>query len=80
MSIMHLTLLHHSASGNPLGIQSNLDKVPMYPYFILKDFFSIMGLVLVFSLFVFFFPNSMGHPDNYIEANAMVTPTHIVPE
>jgi quinol-cytochrome oxidoreductase complex cytochrome b subunit len=80
MSIMHLTLLHHSSSGNPLGISANLDKVSMYPYFIIKDFLSILLLLFLLFTFVFFFPNTMGHPDNYIPANPMVTPAHIVPE
>jgi len=52
----------------------------MYPFFIVKDLLSLLGLVLAFSAFIFFAPNYLGHPDNYIEANAMVTPAHIVPE
>lgn len=52
----------------------------MYPYFIVKDVLSLLVLLLLFSGFVFFAPNYLGHPDNYVEANAMVTPTHIVPE
>ncbi len=52
----------------------------MYPYFVVKDVFSLCLLVLAFSIFVFFAPNYLGHPDNYVEANAMVTPAHIVPE
>ena len=52
----------------------------MYPFFIVKDLFSLLLLLLAFSSFIFFSPNSLGHPDNYIEANAMVTPAHIVPE
>jgi ubiquinol-cytochrome c reductase cytochrome b subunit len=58
-----------------------MDKVSFYPYFVYKDFFGFL-LILVgyFSIFVFFDPNLMGHPDNYIRANALVTPTHIVPE
>jgi ubiquinol-cytochrome c reductase cytochrome b subunit len=52
----------------------------MYPYFIIKDILSILILILVFSFYIFYFPNAMGHPDNYIAANAMVTPAHIVPE
>lgn len=80
LAIAHLSLLHYNSSNNPLGSASNMDKIPMYPYFILKDLFSILVLITLFSFFVFFAPNYLGHPDNYIEANAMVTPAHIVPE
>jgi ubiquinol-cytochrome c reductase cytochrome b subunit len=57
-----------------------MDKIPMYPFFIIKDILSLLILLVVFSIFICFMPNYLGHPDNYIEANAMVTPTHIVPE
>jgi ubiquinol-cytochrome c reductase cytochrome b subunit len=54
--------------------------VPFYPYFYVKDLFSLIIFIAAFSIFVFFYPNDMGHPDNYIPANPMVTPAHIVPE
>jgi quinol-cytochrome oxidoreductase complex cytochrome b subunit len=58
-----------------------MDKVSLYPYFVNKDIFGVLGiLVSLFSFFIFFLPNYLGHPDNYIPANALVTPTHIVPE
>lgn len=78
--IVHLIALHHNGSGNPLGTNSTPDKIPFYPYFYVKDLFAFVCFITVFSVFVFFYPNMLGHPDNYIEANAMVTPTHIVPE
>ena len=80
MAVAHLSLLHYSSSNNPLGCSSTMDKIPMYPYFIVKDVFSLLMLAVAFSAFVFFSPNYLGHPDNYVEANALVTPTHIVPE
>lgn len=80
VTIVHLALLHNNSSNNPLGCPSNMDKIPMYPFFIIKDLYSIGLLLLIFAYFVFGYPNSLGHPDNYIEANAMVTPAHIVPE
>ena len=80
VTIVHLALLHNNSSNNPLGCSSNMDKIPMYPFFIIKDLYSIGLLLLVFTYFVFGYPNDLGHPDNYIEANAMVTPAHIVPE
>lgn len=79
-SLIHLTTLHQNGSGNPLGIDSNVDKITMYPYFIIKDFLGLIGFILFFTMFVYFYPNILGHPDNYIEANPMVTPAHIVPE
>lgn len=80
LSLIHLALLHQDGSGNPLGIDSQVDKIPMYPYFIIKDLFGISIFLIFFSIFVYFYPNTLGHPDNYIEANPMVTPAHIVPE
>jgi ubiquinol-cytochrome c reductase cytochrome b subunit len=77
---IHLILLHLDGSGNPLGLNNTPDRVPFYPYFYVKDLFAFMSFIVFFSVFVFFFPNMLGHPDNYIEANAMVTPAHIVPE
>ena len=79
-TIMHLNLLHTAGSNNPLGINTNVDTIPFYPYFYVKDLFSFLVLVFVFAFFVFFFPNALGHADNYIMANPMVTPPHIVPE
>ena len=78
--IIHLALLHESGSNNPLGIESYADKISFYPYFYVKDLLAFFGLVFVFSAFIFYFPNLMGHPDNYVPANPMVTPSHIVPE
>ena len=80
LSLLHLALLHKDGSNNPLGIDTSVDKVPFYPYFIVKDVFAFFIFTLVFSIFVFYFPNAMGHPDNYIPANPLVTPAHIVPE
>jgi ubiquinol-cytochrome c reductase cytochrome b subunit len=77
---LHLILLHQSGSTNPLGIESNLDKISFYPYFYVKDLFGFIMLMVAFTWFCYFYPNSMGHPDNYIPANPMVTPPHIVPE
>ncbi|CAM9090135.1 unnamed protein product, partial [Phaeothamnion confervicola] len=78
--IVHLALLHKDGSNNPLGIASAQSRIPFYPYFYVKDLFSFFIFLTAFSLFVFFFPNTMGHPDNYIPANSLSTPAHIVPE
>nr|YP_009511897.1 apocytochrome b [Gracilariopsis longissima]AXI97824.1 apocytochrome b [Gracilariopsis longissima]UAD89925.1 apocytochrome b [Gracilariopsis longissima] len=79
-SLIHLAILHQDGSGNPLGIDSNVDKISMFPYFIYKDLLGLLLFIIFFSFFIFFSPNMLGHPDNYIEANPMVTPAHIVPE
>jgi len=78
--IIHIALLHEKGSNNPLGIESKVDKISFYPYFYFKDLFSILSFLVFFSVFVFYFPNVLGHADNYIMANPMVTPAHIVPE
>ena len=80
LSLVHLALLHKDGSNNPLGVDTSVDKIPFYPYFIAKDLFAFFVFLLIFSIFVFYFPNMLGHPDNYIPANPLVTPAHIVPE
>jgi ubiquinol-cytochrome c reductase cytochrome b subunit len=80
LTIVHLSLLHKNGSNNPLGINTNIDSIPFYPYFYVKDLFSFLLLVAFFSFFVFYFPNALGHSDNYLPANSLVTPPHIVPE
>jgi quinol-cytochrome oxidoreductase complex cytochrome b subunit len=57
-----------------------MNKIPFYPYFLLKDLFGLSIVLIFFSFFVFFFPEAFNHSDNYIQANPLVTPTHIVPE
>lgn len=81
MAGIHLILLHKDGSSNPLNNDSkDINKIDFNPYFIIKDLFSLLVFMIFFSLFVFFAPNFLGHPDNYIPANPMVTPEHIVPE
>jgi ubiquinol-cytochrome c reductase cytochrome b subunit len=78
--MLHLLLLHEHGSNNPLGIHAKLDKVSFYPYFYVKDLFGLIVFAIFFSYFVLFAPDALGHPDNYIEADPLVTPAHIVPE
>ncbi len=80
--ILHIWALHIPGSSNPTGVpvKSESDTVPFYPYYIGKDGWTIGLFMLIYSLFVFFMPNALGHPDNYIPANPMQTPAHIVPE
>jgi len=80
LTVVHLSLLHTEGSNNPIGINTNVDTVSFYPYFYVKDLLAFLLLIALFSFFVFFYPNALGHSDNYIEANPLVTPPHIVPE
>merc|ERR1712054_560309 len=80
LSILHLIILHTDGNNNPLGISSKFHFIYFYPYFYVKDLFALFSYLFMFLVFVFFFPNSLGESDNYIMANSLVTPTHIVPE
>lgn len=80
LTLVHLSLLHTVGSNNPLGVNTNVDSVSFYPYFYVKDLLAFFILIALFSFFVFFYPNALGHSDNYIPANPLVTPPHIVPE
>lgn len=79
---LHLMALHTHGSNNPLGIdvKGKQDTIPFHPYYTIKDFFGFFVFFLVFAYFIFYSPNTLGHPDNYTPANPMVTPAHIVPE
>lgn len=77
--IVHLALLHIKGSNNPLGVL-NVNKVTFFPYFWVKDVFGWVLLGSLYLSFVFFYPNVLGHPDNYVMANPLVTPAHIIPE
>jgi ubiquinol-cytochrome c reductase cytochrome b subunit len=78
--IVHLSLLHKDGSNNPTGVNTNVDTISFYPYFYVKDLLAFCVLLTLFSFFVFYYPNALGHSDNYIPANPLVTPPHIVPE
>jgi len=80
LAMMHVVFLHENGSNNPLGISSSTDKVPFTPYFTIKDLFGFYVFLLIFFIFLFFSPNYLGHFDNYIPANPLSTPPHIVPE
>nr|YP_008993076.1 cytochrome b [Paraplagusia bilineata]AFB71259.1 cytochrome b [Paraplagusia bilineata] len=78
--MLHLLFLHETGSNNPLGLNSNIDKIPFHPYFSYKD---ILGFIIMLSLLTslaLFLPNALGDPDNFIPANPLVTPPHIKPE
>ncbi len=79
---LHVVALHTVKSNNPLGIdvKGPQDTIPFHPYYTIKDLFGVGVFLIFFLSFVFFAPNFFGEPDNYIPANPMVTPPHIVPE
>jgi ubiquinol-cytochrome c reductase cytochrome b subunit len=81
--VLHIWALHVPGNNNPIGIdikKPSKDTVPFHPYIVIKDAFALLIFLLIFAFFVFFSPNILGHADNYIEANPLVTPAHIVPE
>jgi len=80
--LLHVWAFHTTGNNNPSGVQpkSKQDTVPFHPYYTVKDLFAIIVFMILFAWFAFYVPNYMGHPDNYIEANPLVTPSHIVPE
>jgi ubiquinol-cytochrome c reductase cytochrome b subunit len=79
---LHIVALHITGSNNPLGIdvKSKQDTLPFHPYYTIKDSVGMCVYLLVFAVLVFFAPNFLGHPDNYIPANPLATPAEIVPE
>jgi len=77
---LHFALLHEYGSSNPLGISVKVDTIPFVPYYGLKDILSIFVVLFIFSVFIFNNPDYLGHPDNFLMANPLVTPSHIVPE
>lgn len=80
--ILHLVALHTHGSNNPTGIEKKKDTdfIPFHPYYTAKDLFYFAVFLVFFVGFIFFAPNFFGEADNYIPANPMVTPAHIVPE
>ena len=81
--VLHIWALHVPGNNNPIGIdvkKPSKDTVPFHPYITIKDLFALLIFLIIFSGFIFFAPNVLGHSDNYIQANPLVTPKHIVPE
>ena len=79
---LHVWALHVTGSNNPTGVEPKgpQDTLPFHPYYTTKDLFGVTVFLIIYALFVFYAPNMLGHPDNYIEGNPLVTPAHIVPE
>ena len=80
LSITHLILLHFVGSSTPTINETELDLVKFSPAFVTKDAFPFIGFLFLYFTLVIYKPNMFGHPDNYIRADAPVTPAHIVPE
>lgn len=80
--VFHVIALHMTGSNNPSGVEpkDTRDTVSFHPYVTMKDLWAFTVFALIFFFFMFYFPNYLGHPDNYIEADPLVTPAHIVPE
>jgi len=80
--MLHVWAFHTTGNNNPTGVQpkTKQDTIPFHPYYTIKDLFAIIVFMIFFAYFVFYLPNYLGHADNYIEANPLVTPAHIVPE
>ena len=86
--IVHIWAFHTTGNNNPTGVEvrrtskadAEKDTVPFWPYFVIKDMFALVLILAIFMAVVGFMPNYLGHPDNYIEANPLSTPAHIVPE
>nr|ATN40461.1 cytochrome b [Phaneroptera falcata] len=80
MVMIHLLFLHQTGSNNPLGLNSNIDKIPFHPYFSYKDIFGFIIMIMSLTTLTLLEPYLLGDPDNFIPANPLVTPVHIQPE
>ena len=88
LTILHIWAFHTTGNNNPTGVEVRRDSVdtvkkdavPFHPFYTIKDMYALVLFLIAFCAFVFFMPNYLGHPDNYIEADPLVTPAHIVPE
>nr|QNH73816.1 cytochrome b [Rhinortha chlorophaea] len=80
LTLIHLTFLHESGSNNPLGLPSNCDKIPFHPYFTTKDLLGFIILLLLLTTLALFSPTLLGDPENFTQANPLMTPPHIKPE
>jgi ubiquinol-cytochrome c reductase cytochrome b subunit len=88
LTMLHIWAFHTTGNNNPSGIEvrrgsaeeAKKDTVPFWPYYVIKDLYALVVILALFVAVVFFMPNYLGHPDNYIPANPLVTPAHIVPE
>lgn len=80
LAILHLVFLHEKGSTNPLGCVNHISKVPFHPYFTWKDSVGFITVLIILIFVSLYFPNYLGDPENYLLANSIVTPVHIMPE
>nr|YP_009685802.1 cytochrome b [Nimbapanchax petersi]QDU91831.1 cytochrome b [Nimbapanchax petersi] len=80
MTMVHLIFLHETGSNNPIGLNSNADKIPFHPYFSYKDLLGFALLLFALTCLSLFSPNLLGDPENFTPTNPLVTPPHIKPE
>nr|AVN67580.1 cytochrome b [Schultesia lampyridiformis] len=80
MVMIHLLFLHQTGSNNPMGLNSNIDKIPFHPYYSIKDMFGFIVLIMILTLLTLKEPYILGDPDNFTPANPLITPVHIQPE
>ncbi len=88
LTVVHIWAFHTTGNNNPTGVEVRRDDketvkkdaVPFHPFYTIKDLYALVVFLILFVVFVFFMPNYLGHPDNYIEADPLATPAHIVPE
>nr|QOY24520.1 cytochrome b [Chamaepsila rosae] len=80
MTMIHLLFLHQTGSNNPIGLNSNIDKIPFHPYFTFKDIVGFIVMIMLLVMLTLMNPYLLGDPDNFIPANPLVTPIHIQPE
>ena len=80
LAIIHIVLLHEKGSNSPIGLNANSHKIPFHSYFSSKDIYGFILLFIFITILVFYVPNLLGDPENYIKANPLVTPVHIMPE
>nr|YP_007890017.1 cytochrome b [Gomphocerus sibiricus]AFN08927.1 cytochrome b [Gomphocerus sibiricus] len=80
MAAIHLFFLHQTGSSNPIGLNSNIDKIPFHPYFTFKDSITFVIMMSLLILLCLINPYILGDPDNFVPANPLVTPVHIQPE
>jgi quinol-cytochrome oxidoreductase complex cytochrome b subunit len=81
LTFIHIALLHEVGSNNPVGVEKAHDgKTTFHPYYIIKDFLGLFSFFSISSIFLYYIPNYLSHPDNYVQAQPLVTPAHIVPE
>jgi ubiquinol-cytochrome c reductase cytochrome b subunit len=80
LSGIHIIFLHQTGSNNPIGLNCDSDRITFHPYYSIKDAMGYIIVLLIFVIFLILTPNMFADPENYLQANPLVTPLHIKPE